>query len=212
MCIALVALKSLYHCQAPLLKNPGSATDLHYLLLISGIFGILPFSSGTVFLGDRDEWICSPYAEPKYLSLMLHYMPWSCFIFGHIIPVIFMVSVNIAIVFGLLQAAENRKQMSGSSGSNDQGNALGMVSLLSNTTAFVILRLPNSVALWTVDLGTSRGHDIFMTTLILKEANFAVNFILYCLAGKHFRKELMAMLHFKKVASPQNSKTSITSA
>ena len=124
-----------------------------------------------------------------------------------------MVAVNIAIVFGLLKAAENRKQMSGSNGSNEQSNALGMVSLLLfNTTAFVILRVPNSVALWTVDLGTSRGHDIFMTTLILKEANFAVNFILYCLAGKHFRKELMAMLRFKKVASQQSSKPSTTSA
>ena len=135
-----------------------SFMDFLYSLLFSGIFGILPFSSGSIFLGDRDEWICSPYAEPEYLSLMLHYMPWSCFIFGHIIPTTFMVAVNIAIVFGLLKAAENRKQMSGSNGSNEQSNALGMVSLLLfNTTAFVILRVPNSVALWTVDLGTSRG-------------------------------------------------------
>ena len=78
------------------------------------------------------------------------------------------------------------------------------VMLTVNCVAFTVMLLPYYISIHMIAFGVFRSEDPYFLGVVklvnslavsLKMMNHSINFVLYSLSGRAFRKELVAMVH-----------------
>ena len=164
---------------------------------VSGLFAIEIKSAISIPVNMDGFSGCLPFSNGEWASFLRVYLPWTRFIVGNAIPFVFIISCNVAIVVKLVKSSRTRSEVSNISDTNNS-NLIGLtLMLLLNSTAFLLLKLPSDVVFWYKGVMTPQGQDLFRVTANILVMNYAINFFLYCLAGKKFRQELIGLFCFQ---------------
>ena len=127
-----------------------------------------------------------------------------------LLPAIIILTANAFIISRLRKASKNRRRMStmGNSNSTNQqnknpssNNNKFTAMLLTNSFVFILLTLPEAL-IFVVDASNDFQflyEESYLDVLIpisdiMRRLNHAINFLLYCLSGVMFRRELKAMV------------------
>ena len=112
--------------------------------------------------------------------------------------------LNIIIIVNLTLAARRRKHLGGGRGDRSMMGITVMLLLTSFT--FMVLALPYDIVKAFM-ASISKKPTPTMTFVVVKVIhdrgyyiqgfNHAINFVLYCISGEHFRRELIAMCTIK---------------
>ena len=139
----------------------------------------------------------------QHVDFKANVWPWMDITLFSLLPFVFIVVGNITICIKLGLARFNRRNLGASTNQSQNQSklistavVLGSVSLL-----FILSTLPVTVLHFsykprtTPDTVAFAKEEITKTTLVLLQyLNNAFNFVLYCLSGRQFRKELIIML------------------
>ena len=129
-----------------------------------------------------------------------------------IVPITMIFILNV-IIFIKLRRSHQFKTQKSSAISRDQMDAFRTILLV--TTTFIVLTLPVSVTNIYYGLRKEDQYDdladtVFNVTHAIMNNNFCLNFFIYCLTGRKFRKELWAMCccsSKSKMSATQTDKT-----
>ena len=151
------------------------------------------------------------------------YNQWVLLVTMSIIPFIILIPGNSMIIYKMVKYSVQRKQMSVETRSKDTESMTAM--LISISLLFLITQIP-AIAVGMVkrkmeDVSKSEEvlHSLFLIdgiTKLLKWANHALNLFCYCIAGRRFRQELVAMVngifcfHRKKLSKSAQDVTEAT--
>ncbi len=151
----------------------------------------------------RGEPRCLLYAKTKYL-----YTTWLFIVFGMgelLIPSVIVSIFTVIIIYKLSQAAAERRRTCEGQRSSRQRRAAKesqpTLALVSIASTFVLLRLPYIIAfylneykkeLWPGMTKTQsfQIYTAYTLTFVFSTLNYAVSFLLFCVTGETFRKEL----------------------
>ena len=134
---------------------------------------------------------------------------WVDLVFASILPFFLILIGNVLIIYRLVRSRKKRKHIT----KNNPGQkGLGMTAvLLIISFTFLITTLPISVYLTSIQFFQSRSPLMRLLSTIfmfLSYVNNCINFYLYIISGKKFRKELAKMLGCKKSRFTNGSHTS----
>ena len=130
-----------------------------------------------------------------------YYNQWVLLVTMSIIPFIILISGNLMIIYKMIKYKIQRKQMSVETKSKDAESMTAM--LISISLLFLVTQVPAIVVAMVKrrirDVPRSeevlvRFYLIDGICKLLKWVNHAVNFVCYCIAGRRFRAELVAMV------------------
>ena len=118
-----------------------------------------------------------------------------------VIPFVILITSNLLIIYSVSIYSFRRKRMSNDVKSNDSQSMTAM--LIGISVLFLVTQIPAVViSIVKRNLNTElHSREYFYTFLVidtifrlLKWTNHAVNFFCYCVSGKRFREELVAMV------------------
>ena len=118
-----------------------------------------------------------------------------------IIPFVILISGNLMIIFKMIKYKIQCKRMSVETNSNDAESMTAI--LISISLLFLVTQVPAiAVGMVRRNLQDVSKNEEFLyrfyiidgITKLLKWVNHAVNFFCYCIAGRRFREELVAMM------------------
>ena len=145
---------------------------------------------------------CLPRDEYLYF---LHYVyPWIDITLANILPFLIMLSSAAAIICKLLQRKHNMEKKKFSSMT---------ITLLTVNSVFFITTSPICIVLIIFPIrmqGDTTPGEFHLYVVIraicnlLYFVNNAINFLLYCLSGRRFRRELLTMIGLKNQISPDD--------
>ena len=139
-----------------------------------------------------------------------------------IIPGLLMCCLTGTIIYSLAKSRQTRKMRLSCNADNRKASSHQNIErqltlmLLSVAMAFVILRLPYTITytinrwkLWHPlnDIMDMRLHAALKITDVIATTNYTINFVLYCLCGSAFRRQLRIMFSCKKRYDFFESKT-----
>ncbi|XP_013415590.1 C5a anaphylatoxin chemotactic receptor 1 [Lingula anatina] len=132
---------------------------------------------------------------------------WIGFILYAFIPILSIIILNSLIAFGLHKAQHQRQNLFGSSSSQAVTETANFRSstymLLALSLAFVVLVTPSITVLLLSPYWVVTPHDRALEELLqaitdsLVYTNHSINFFLYCLTGKGFRREFFLLIGIK---------------
>ena len=151
------------------------------------------------------------------------YNQWILLATMTIVPFIILISGNLLIIYKMIKYKIQRKQISVETNSTDAESMTAM--LISIPLLFLVTQVPAIV----VGIVRRRTQDVPRSVLfqyrfylidgickLLKWVNHAMNFVCYCIAGRRFREEVVAMLRqcFQKrqFAKPSQDIREVTTA
>ncbi|KAK2179413.1 hypothetical protein NP493_492g02000 [Ridgeia piscesae] len=160
------------------------------------------------YSGDRKYAYCMPI-DPKYAHFMRAIWPWIDFIAFSMLPFAILVSSNIAILLRMLYSHYLRRNSM-----HTHGNFVKMTSmtaiLITVTFCFFVTTAPISIYLIITDTlredstSVSEGglRMVWVVFNLLTYTNNTINFLLYCVSGSRFRRELINMFRRKNRIKP----------
>ena len=162
----------------------------------------------------NQPWSCSLKASFNKNSYIKIYYYWIKSLFYSWIPLTLILTTNFMIVFAIFRASKARELLLNNS--NPSNKYTGYVKkkrtiigrndrqltimLLLVSLIFVILTLPFSINQLYIRFKSKRTletcfeKDFNRLVILLADLNHAINFILYCLCGQKFRKEVQRFL------------------
>ena len=140
-----------------------------------------------------------------------------------IIPFVILISGNLLIIYKMIKYKIQRKCLSVETNSTDAESMTAM--LISISLLFLVTQVPAIV----VGIVRKRTQDVprseeFLVRFylidgiwkLLKWVNHAMNFVCYCIAGRRFREEMVAMVRQcfrkKQLFRPSQDITEVTTA
>ncbi|KAK2152997.1 hypothetical protein LSH36_311g00028 [Paralvinella palmiformis] len=127
---------------------------------------------------------------------------WIDFVICSFAPFAIMLSSNVAIITRLVYLQKTKKQSSTNKRNNTMTLTLIIVTFVFFLSTGPLTLFINVGEYWIERAKTNEDFEIIDVSWasfnILAYSNNAVNFILYCLSGPNFRKELAEMLHLEK--------------
>ena len=127
---------------------------------------------------------------------------WIDFVICSFAPFAVMLSSNVAIITRLVYLQKTKKQSSTNKRNNTMTLTLIIVTFVFFLSTGPLTLFINVGEYWIERAKTNEDFEIIDVSWasfnILAYSNNAVNFILYCLSGPNFRKELAEMLHLEK--------------
>ena len=129
------------------------------------------------------------------------YNQWVLLVTMSIIPFIILISGNSMIIYKMIKYRMQRKQMSVETKSKD---AESMTTMLISISLFLVTQVLAIVVgmvkrkMEDVTRSEEFLHSLYLIdgiTKLLKWANHALNFFCYCIDGKRFRQEFVAMVN-----------------
>ncbi len=150
----------------------------------------------------------TPIFDSGMNHFKLNIWPWIDFSFFSLIPFVIILTCNASIIFQLVITRRNRRNnLHASTPSNLRINSMTAI-LLTIAVVFFILTAPISIYLimqvaWiplSVSAHTKAKANMWWAIVnMLSYTNNAINFLLYCLSGTRFRKEVKLMFCKTKV-------------
>ena len=158
---------------------------------------------------------------------MIYIRPWIAFTLYAALPIITVFLLNVLIIYRLVKVKRAaKKQVGPMPASSTPGKttvqekrkkASSMNAMfLSVSIVFLILLTPAILhyatsAYWVKTPG-QQATSTLITAIFetLSYANHSVNFFVYCLTGKRFRREFLALLRFKKRHQVQGASATAT--
>ena len=151
------------------------------------------------------------------------YNQWILLVTMSIVPFIILISGNLMIIYKMIKYKIQRKHMSVETNSTDAESMTAM--LISISLLFLVTQVPAIV----VGIVRKRTQDVprseeFLVRFylidgickLLKWVNHALNFVCYCIAGRRFREEMVAMVRQcfrkKQLSRPSQDITEVTTA
>jgi hypothetical protein len=148
----------------------------------------------------------SDYSYDTYRTFWISIWHWIDLLVYACIPIIIIITCNALIVYKVKrsQRLQSRGSRSAVEGQPSQLTSITYM-LVTVSVAFVLLTLPSSVyMIYKATLGMYKTfhqfaiHDlIFATTFLISTCNNAINFLLYCVSGTQFRREVYLMFRLK---------------
>ena len=155
------------------------------------------------FYYTLDGTTCHP--KDNYITFVLFIYPWIDMVIATLLPVIIMLSSTIAIVWKLIKRKKKIKKKEVSSMT---------ITLVTVNLTFLITTCPICIVLIAFPIMMEHGETtaeefhLYVTTedvlTLLYYINNAINFVLYCLSGRRFRRELLTIFGLKNRISPGN--------
>ncbi len=135
-----------------------------------------------------------------WLEVYMRYVrPWGAFILYALIPVTSVLVLNLLIIRRLVQVHQSVKT-SGTSGGPQSISSLAGSSLtamfLSVSIFFLVLLTPSMLNYAIMAHRSPHPYDKLITAIFdsLAYINHSINFFLYCLTGRRFRKEFLRLV------------------
>ena len=144
------------------------------------------------------------------------YSQWVMLVTMSLLPFVVLVTGNIIIVHKILLYSTHRRNMSNDTKSDSQSMTAMLISisvlfLVTQVPAFIILILRRILIIEQFDKGYLYRFLIIDTILrLFKWSYHAVNFFCYCVSGKRFREELVAMVTGRFIGKRQCDGTMVT--
>ena len=191
-----------HYCQV-LFTQARAAVALAFAILILLIFDLHYFWTHhlSTMIGEAGTTkVCGMYIMQHY-NFMVNIWPWVDMALFSLVPIALIIVGNISICIKLGLAHYNRRNLGAST--NQSRNQSKLISttiiLVSISLLFIVSTLP--VTIWQIQAWIGiRDEDAWVEAQItiaavglLQYLNNACNFVLYCLSGKQFRKELITM-------------------
>ena len=129
------------------------------------------------------------------------YSQWVMLTIMSVIPFVLLVTSNILIIYKVLIYSFRRRNMSTEIKSNDSQSMTAM--LVGISVLFLVTQVPAVViSIIKRNLSTAKHNKEYLYVFLVidtifrlfKWTNHAVNFFCYCISGKRFREELVAMV------------------
>ena len=145
------------------------------------------------------------------------YSQWVMLTVMSVIPFVILITSNILIIYSVSIYSFRRKLMSNDVKSNDSQSMTAM--LIGISVLFLITQVPAVViSILKRNLSLERHSKEYLHTFLVIDAvfrlfkwiNHAVNFFCYCVSGKRFREELVAMVTGRFIQKRQRAGTEIT--
>ncbi|CAH1784839.1 unnamed protein product [Owenia fusiformis] len=123
-----------------------------------------------------------------------------------VIPVVIVVAMNILLILALRRSSRERQELVGNENFNkEKQNQNITLTLVAVATVYLICLIPgmalelmNMAAYWNTSINTSKFREVssFLTTIanVLLVFNSSINFVIYCVTRKNFRKNLKKRL------------------
>lgn len=159
-------------------------------LVVYNIPMMMVTSSKTYSTDGKDMYHC--YYDMRLAYLAMSVIPWMDLTIYSLLPLLMMMISNSIIIFLVMK---RRKLLESRRSKSADANAL-TATLLTVCFVFMLLTLPHAIyAISANHLHESHENKIdFITWRLLagflRYVNNAINFFLYCLSGRPFRKEL----------------------
>ena len=150
----------------------------------------------------------------KYVWFYTNVYQWLDLCLLNLVPLLVLAAVNIAIIVRVSEAMSERKNTTSTCGKQPKMSSPTAI-LLSVSFVYFLCTIPSSTAFLAkrAFLNTGSPRAMAQVTLYVRSsetlylANHAVNFLLYCMHGSGFRKELYDLFG-KKLSSSLLSKSS----
>ena len=187
-----------------------AAINSHYFWTYDGIINIKNDNSTSFSCGTAHNY-------HFYINII---WPWIDFCMASFLPFVTMIAANSAIIAKLMHAQYRRQHQMNITSSNNVKMTSMTAMLLVITFVFFCTTCPVVIYLigyvyWEAQVdGAAYQLEVldlwFYITINLAFVNNAVNFLLYCVSGPRFRKELMAMIHRSRVHPENTTNQSVT--
>lgn len=159
---------------------------------------------------------CSPLPSDTF---MMDYYPWIKLTTYSCLPFVLVLVLNVCICIKIIPSFRHMSMKAGSSGDSQAVHSTahkdGKVTTMLVIVSLSWLVLTGPFTLWTFvvkqtnDPQEKANHFLSKTIcFLLMYINHGINFYLYCLTGKKFRKELREMLFGSRGQSHRNGSTS----
>ena len=155
-----------------------------------------------------ENWDEDTYMKVYHISLT--------FVFIFLIPLSIIVTLNIGLIYHLMKATKHRKQLTGGKAEKEQDkktktslNVSRMVAVL--ITIFIVCELPDFIAAiigagqFKKDPATYQYFAVFKEFMII--LNSSINFYIYIIFYKRFRKELKSIFCYRGTKQNNNNST-----
>ena len=152
--------------------------------------------------------VCTPI-DAGYLAFLLNVWPWIDFIVFSLLPFTLLIGSNVAILLRVLYSDYMRRK-----NLHPHGNSVKMTSmtaiLITISFSFLITTAPISIFLiatgaqWKSVASISQlgKRTVWAVFNLLTYVNNTINFLLYCVSGSRFRKELITIFRRKRTIAP----------
>ena len=160
---------------------------------------------------NESKWQCT-ISHESHVDFLTTIWPWIDFIASFSLPFLTLVVGNSVIIYKLVSSFLSRRQMT--SAADDNGNVANMtITLISINLVFLCLTSPVVIFF----IGRPSWIETDDTQVLAKVAlfgliahlcqylNSAVNFLLYCVTGPLFRRELMKLFRCDKHKQKQHA-------
>jgi len=144
-------------------------------------------------------------SDDKYSYFVNVIWSWIDFVIASLAPFVLMLSINVAIIARLLYLRKLRN-LNARADANTRINTMTTI-LITVNFMFFVTTAPITIYIgtqkhWNDQVKTYRDlaklHLAWASINMAAYTNFAINFILYCLSGPSFRRELARMLHIER--------------
>ena len=148
--------------------------------------------------GDMSMYPC----KAAHLVLAYQIWPWFDLSIYSFLPFVIMISCSIVIIKTVYNRRKTLLQRGCRNGYKESKVITMTATLLTVTFVFLLLTAP--FAIYAITIQEIHGivnidYDLFYVfARSLRYVNHAVNFFLYCLSGRHFRRELIYLLRIRK--------------
>ena len=167
-------------------------------MMVLVVINIPVFWIATENYGDTSMHPC------KAANYVLAYQiwPWVDLSIYSFLPFVIMVSCSTVIIKTVYQRRKTLLRRGCGNGYKESKVNTMTATLLTVTSVFLLLTAP--FAIYAITLQEFHGkvnvdyHLFYFFARTLRYVNHAVNFFLYCLSGKHFRRELIYLLRIRK--------------
>ena len=191
------------------IKRFATFTLIIQVLVIIAINNHFFYTRDLVYTGrdSKHQLVCGVAGTHKVVWFVLNIYPWIDFCLLSLVPFAIIISSNVAIVCRLLCSRYKRQRLQ----VNTQVKMTSMTAILITVSiVFLVTTAPLSIYLiqeWDLNHEASVYQKATLKLVkailnMINYFNYTVNFLLYCVSGTHFRKELKAMFSWKKRINP----------
>ena len=167
-------------------------------MLVLVVINIPVFWIATENYGDTSMHPC----KAAHFVLAYQIWPWVDLSIYSFLPFVIMISCSTVIIKTVYQRRKTLLRRGCGNGYKESKVNTMTATLLTVTFVFLLLTAP--FAIYAITLQELHGkvnvdyHLFYFFARSLRYVNHAVNFFLYCLSGKHFRRELIYLLRIRR--------------
>ncbi len=167
------------------------------ILVLSALFIMFPTVWSMIILPFYDTALgrtvsyCIFSSNNDFINFFISYLrPWLVFLLYAVVPFCVLIGSNITIIVYMHRALKKRKSQGANVAIKQKPFASINIMLICVSITFVILTTP--LALYFID--GMQITELWAVGYVLQALNHSINFVLYCLSGRPFRRVFINMV------------------